>query len=238
MIEYTPPKTIKDWPEDERPREKLLKRGAESLSDGELLAIILRTGDGTSKQSAVDHARTLLTEFKSLRNLSTAGINEIRKTNGIKGIGPAKVATIMAAFEIGKRVEREALRPGDTFRCSEDVFRHYHATMRDKKKEIFLAIFLDAKNKIIKEVEKISEGSLTASIVHPRELFNAAIKESAAAMILIHNHPSGDPTPSREDIELTKRLRDAGELLGIKVLDHIIIGDGHHVSLAEMGYMK
>ncbi len=235
MVEY---KTIKDWPEDERPREKLLKRGPESLSDGELLAIILRTGDGTSKQSAMDHARTLLMEFKNLRNLSSAGINEIRKTKGLKGIGPAKAATIMAAFEIGRRLSKEEIRPGDTFRCSEDVFRHYHPTMRDKKKEIFMAILLDAKNKVIKEVEKISEGSLTASIVHPRELFNPAIKESAAAMILIHNHPSGDPTPSREDIELTKRLRDAGELLGIKVLDHIIIGDGSHVSLAEMGYMK
>lgn len=237
MAEYTLPKTIKDWPEDERPREKLLKKGANSLSDGELLAIILRTGDGTTKQSAMDHARTLLSEFKSLRNLSSAGINEIRKTKGIKGIGPAKVATILAAFEIGRRLSKEEFRSGDTFRCSEDVFRHYHSTMRDKKKESFLAILLDSKNKVIKEVD-ISTGSLTASIVHPRELFNPAIKEFAAAMILIHNHPSGDPTPSREDIELTKRLRDAGELLGIKILDHIIIGDGSHISLAEMGYMK
>ena len=135
MVEY---KTIKDWPEDERPREKLLKRGPESLSDGELLAIILRTGDGTSKQSAIDHARTLLSEFKNLRNLSSAGINEIRKTKGIKGIGPAKAATIMAAFEIGRRLSKEEIRPGDTFRCSEDVFRHYHSNMRDSKKESFL----------------------------------------------------------------------------------------------------
>ncbi|MBI4745671.1 MAG: DNA repair protein RadC [Deltaproteobacteria bacterium] len=227
-------KTIKDWPEDERPREKLLKRGPESLSDGELLAIILRTGDGTSKQSALDHARALLLRFGSLRKISTAGISEICE---IKGIGPAKAATIMAAFEIGRRLSREEIRSGDTFRCSEDVFRHYHSTMRDVKKESFLAILLDSKNKVIREID-ISTGSLTASIVHPRELFNPAIKESAAAMILIHNHPSGDPTPSREDIELTKRLREAGELLGIKVLDHIVIGDGHHVSLAEMGYMK
>lgn len=234
MTDYQLSNTIKDWPEDERPREKLLKRGAESLSDGELLAIILRTGDGTTKQSAMDHARALLTRFGSLRRLASAGIKEICE---IKGIGPAKAATIMAAFEIGKRVSKEEIRPGDTFRCGEDVYRHYHSTMRDSKKENFLAILLDSKNKVIREVD-ISTGSLTASIVHPRELFNPAIKESAAAMILIHNHPSGDPTPSREDIELTKRLRDAGELLGIKVLDHIIIGDGHHVSLAEMGYMK
>lgn len=234
MSEYTPPKTIKDWPEDERPRERLLKNGPVSLSETELLAIILRTGDGTSGQSAMDHARALLTRFGSLRRLASAGTKEICQ---IKGIGPAKAATIMAALEIGKRVEKEAIRPGDTFRCSEDVYRHYHSTMRDIKKESFLAILLDSKNKVIKEVD-ISTGSLTASIVHPRELFNPAIKESAAAMILIHNHPSGDPTPSREDIELTKRLRDAGELLGIKVLDHIVIGDGHHVSLAEMGYMK
>lgn len=235
MAEYISPKTIKGWPEDERPREKLLKNGADALSEGELLAIVLRTGDGTSKLSAMDHARDLLIKFGGLRKLASAGISEICET---KGIGPAKAATIMAALEIGRRMSKEALKAGDTFRCSEDVYKHYHATMRDKKKEIFLAVLLDAKNKVIKEVEKISEGSLTASIVHPRELFSPAIKESAAAMILVHNHPSGDPTPSREDIELTKRLRDAGELLGIKVLDHIIIGDGHHVSLAELGYMK
>ncbi len=234
MEEYISPNTIKDWPEDERPREKLLKKGADSLSEGELLAIILRTGDGTTKQSAIDHARALLLRFGSLRKLSTAGISEICE---IKGIGPAKAASIMAACEIGRRMGRDAFGAGDTFRCSEDIFRYYHSSMRDKKKEVFLTILLDAKNRVIKEVD-ISEGSLTASVVHPRELFNPAIRESAAAMILIHNHPSGDPTPSREDIELTKRLRDAGELLGIKILDHIVIGDGSHVSLAEMGYMK
>lgn len=234
MSEYILPKTIKDWPEDERPREKLLKKGAHSLSEGELLAIILRTGDGTTRQSAIDHARALLSKFGSLRKLASAGINEICE---IKGIGPAKAATIMAALEIGKRMAQDQVRPGLTFRCSEDVYQCYHSSMRDRKKESFLAILLDAKNRVIREIE-VSTGSLTASFVHPRELFNPAIKESAASMILIHNHPSGDPTPSREDIELTKRLREAGELLGIKVLDHIIIGDGHHVSLAEMGYMK
>lgn len=234
MTEYTPSKTIKDWPEDDRPRERLLKNGSESLSDAELLAIILRTGDSTTGKTAVDHGRELISKFESLNRLSHAGISEICET---KGIGPAKAATIMAALEIGRRLSKEEIRSGDTFRCSEDVFRHYHSTMRDVKKENFLAILLDSKNKVIREVD-VSTGSLTASIVHPRELFNPAIKESAAAMLLIHNHPSGDPTPSREDIELTKRLKDAGDLLGIKVIDHIIIGDGHHVSLAEMGYMK
>lgn len=235
MTEYTPSKTIKDWPEDDRPRERLLKNGSETLSDAELLAIILRTGDSTTGKTAVDHGRELISKFESLKRLSHAGISEICET---KGIGPAKAATIMAALEMGRRIERVPLKAGDTFRCSEDIFRYFHSSMRDKKKEVFLTILLDAKNRVIKEIERVSEGSLTASIVHPRELFNPAIKESAAAMLLIHNHPSGDPTPSREDIELTKRLRDAGELLGIKILDHIIIGDGHHVSLAEMGYMK
>lgn len=234
MSDYISPKTIKDWPEDDRPRERLLKNGAESLSDAELLAIILRTGDSATGKTAVDLGRELISKFESLNRLSHAGISEICET---KGIGPAKAATIMAALEIGKRAGRVPLKAGDTFRCSEDVFRYYHSSLRDSKKESFLAILLDSKNKVIREVD-ISTGSLTASIVHPRELFNPAIKESAAAMLLIHNHPSGDPTPSREDIELTKRLRDAGELLGIKVLDHIIIGDGHHVSLAEMGYMR
>jgi DNA repair protein RadC len=234
-MEYTSPKTIKDWPEDDRPREKLLSKGAEALSDAELLAIILRTGNSTTKESAVDHGRKLINEFKSFRKLASAGSSEIRRI--CKGVGPAKMATVMAALEIGRRMAREELRSGDAFRCSEDVFRYYHSKLRDRKKEEFVALLLDAKNKVIKE-EYVSKGTLTSSQVHPREIFNPAIKESAASMILIHNHPSGDPTPSREDIELTRRLREAGELLGIKVFDHIIIGDGRHVSLAEMGYLK
>jgi DNA repair protein RadC len=224
---------IKDWPEDERPREKLLNRGPEVLSDAELLALVLRTGDAVSKTSAVDHARLLLTRFGSLRELARASIAELCQ---IKGIGPAKTAELQAVFELARRFSTEALRPGERYTCSEDVFRHYHERLRDRKKEVFLTLLLDSKNQVIREV-KISEGSLTASIVHPREVFAPVVRESAAAVLFVHNHPSGDPTPSREDIEITSRLKEAGDLMGVRVLDHIIIGNGKYMSFVDRGLM-
>jgi DNA repair protein RadC len=224
---------IKDWPEDERPREKLLNRGPEILSDAELLALVLRTGDAASQTSAVDHARLLLTRFGSLRELARASIAELCQ---IKGIGPAKAAELQAVFELARRFSTEALRQGERYTCSEDVFRHYHERLRDRKKEVFLTLLLDCKNQVIREVQ-VSEGSLTASIVHPREVFAPVVRESAAAVLFVHNHPSGDPTPSREDIEITSRLKEAGNLMGVKVLDHIIIGNGKYVSFVDRGLM-
>jgi DNA repair protein RadC len=228
MAEYK--ETIKDWPEDERPRERLIKYGSESLSDAQLLAIILRTGNKT--RSAVDLARALIGKFEDFRSMDALSISELCKE---KGIGAAKAAQIKAAFEIGKRMlsSRSGLKKG--FTCSDDVVTYYIPLMKNLKKEIFRTVLLDSKNKILKDVEDeiVSKGSLTGSIVHPREVFKTAIKESAAAVILVHNHPSGDPSPSREDIEITQRLVKSGDIVGIKVLDHIIIGDGSHFSFLD-----
>ncbi len=222
---------IKDWPADERPREKLLARGADHLTDAELLALIIRTGDSSSKSSAVDLARGLLRRFGSLRQLAAATIAELCEQ---PGIGPAKAAEIQAMFQIARRFSDQRLQPGQTYRSSTDAFCHFHERLCDYRKEVFLALLLDTKNRLIREVQ-ISEGSLNASIVHPREVFSPALKESAAAVLFVHNHPSGDPTPSREDIEITSRLKQAGDLLGIRVLDHIIIGNGAYISLADRG---
>lgn len=224
---------IKLWPEDERPREKLLKLGTEFLSEAELLALLIRTGDPTTKQSAVDIGRQLLQEFGSLRNLASASPGEICR---VKGAGPAKAAAIKAALEIAVRINTDRLMSGKRFTAPEQVYQHYHYTFRDRRKEYFMALLLDSKNRILKEV-RISEGSLNQSIVHPREVFSPAVRESAAAIILVHNHPSGDPAPSREDREITRRLKEAGELMGVSVLDHIIIGDGSFVSFSALGML-
>lgn len=225
--------TIKEWPEDERPREKLFKRGAEALSDAELLALIVRTGDATTKRSAIDIGRDLLQEFGDLRSLADASISEICR---IKGTGPAKAACVKAALALGSRYKTRRLECYERYTSPEQVFEHYHYAYRDRRKEYFLAVLLDGKNRIIREVQ-ISEGSLNQSIVHPREVYNAAVRESAAAIILVHNHPSGDPTPSREDISITSRLKEAGEIMGVKVLDHIIIGDNTFLSFVAEGLM-
>lgn len=224
---------IKDWPAEERPREKLLARGAEALTDAELLALVLRTGEATAQLSALDQARLLLGRFGGLRQLACAGTSELCE---LKGIGPAKAAELQAVFQLARRFSAEELRPGARFTCAEEVFRHYHERLRDRKKEVFFSLLLDSKNRIIREVQ-VSEGSLTASIVHPREVFAPVVRESAAAVLFVHNHPSGDPTPSREDLELTTRLREAGTLMGVRVLDHIIVGSGRYVSFADRGLM-
>jgi DNA repair protein RadC len=224
---------IKHWPEDERPREKLLKQGAEALSEAELLALVIRTGNPSTRQSAVDIGRLMLQEFGSLRNLAGATAAEICR---VKGTGPAKASAIKASLEIAARINTDRLANGERFTSPEQVYQHYHYSLRDRRKEYFLAILLDGKNRILKEV-RISEGSLNQSIVHPREVFSPAVRESAAAIILVHNHPSGDPAPSREDREITRRLKDAGELMGVKVLDHIIIGDGSFVSFTAQGML-
>jgi len=224
---------IKDWPEAERPREKLLQKGAGNLSDAELLALVLRTGDAASRSSALDQARLLLSRFESLRQLGQASVAELCH---IRGIGPAKAAEVLAVFEIARRFGRTELRQGSRYTCSEDVFRHYREQLRDHKREVFLALLLDSKNRLIREV-RISEGSLNASIVHPREVFAPVVRESAAAVLFVHNHPSGDPTPSREDVEITTRLREAGDLMGVRVLDHIIVGSGTYVSFVDRGLM-
>lgn len=222
---------ITEWPEGDRPREKLLTHGPELLSDAELLAIVLRTGDGTSGKTALDHARQLIKKFETFRGLASAATAELCD---LKGIGPAKAAAVKAAMEISRRYATERLSQGKTFSHSNDVFAHFHQRLRDKKKECFFILLLDSKNRAMRE-ERVSEGTLTSSLVHPREAFTPAIRESAASLILVHNHPSGDPTPSREDEEITRRLVEGGKLLGIGVLDHIIVGQGRYYSFADEG---
>jgi DNA repair protein RadC len=225
---------IKDWPEDERPREKLLKRGAAALSDAELLALVLRTGDATAGKSAIDLGRELLEQFGgNLRELAQAELNELQQ---IKGLGLAKAASIKAAFTLGSRFQARRLETLERFTAPAQVFEFFHHELRDNRKELFLSLLLDGKNRITRKVQ-VSEGSLNQSIVHPREVFAPAVRESAAAVIFVHNHPSGDPAPSREDREITRRLKEAGEILGIKVLDHIIIGDGSYFSFVESGLL-
>jgi DNA repair protein RadC len=224
---------IKEWPEDERPREKLLQRGPEALSEAELLALVLRTGDAASRASALDHARLLLQRFGSLRRLGSATVSELC---AIKGIGPAKAAELLAVFELARRFGRTSLRPGSRYSSPQEVFNHFHERLRDHRRERFIALLLDSKNRLLREVG-ISEGSLTASIVHPREVFAPVVRESAAAVLFVHNHPSGDPTPSSEDLEITRRLKEAGELMGVRVLDHVIIGNENFVSLADRGLL-
>jgi DNA repair protein RadC len=223
---------IRDWPEDERPREKLLKRGVTALSDAELLALVLRTGDASAGKSAIGLGRELLERFNgNLRELAQAELHELQQ---IKGLGPAKATSIKAAFTLGSRFQARRLETLERFTSPAQVFDFFHHELRDSRKELFLALLLDGKNRITRKVQ-ISEGSLNQSIVHPREVFAPAVRESAAAVIFIHNHPSGDPAPSREDREITRRLKEAGDLLGIKVLDHIIIGDGSFYSFVEAG---
>ena len=222
---------INRWPQDERPREKLIKKGPEYLSDCELIAIILRTGVGNSKEkfSALDLAKKMLTEYGSLKNLLDLSLSEFLKINGI---GRAKAAQVMAALELGRRAVSEKNGNNVSFRCSEEVANYYIPLLKDLKKEQFRVLLLDIKNKVIKEV-LISQGSLTSSIVHPREVIKPVIKESAASVIFIHNHPSGDPEPSTDDIEITNRLCKSCSILGISVLDHIIVAEGGYFSFKQ-----
>ncbi|MBO8130958.1 MAG: DNA repair protein RadC [Candidatus Marinimicrobia bacterium] len=226
------PKAIYSWPEDERPRERLIKFGADKLSDTELLAILLRVG--SSGQSAVDMARELIKKFGSFRNIDTKSVAELKK---IKGLGTAKIAQIKAAIEIGKRFLKEKNLTKIKIKTSRDIVDYFMPYMRDAKKEIFKVILLDGKNKIIKDVT-ISEGTLNKGIVHPREVIKEAISESASALILLHNHPSGEPEPSQDDIEITNRLISACELVGIRVLDHVILGDNKYYSFYNEGLIK
>ena len=225
---------IKEWPEDERPREKMLKQGVGSLTNAELLALIIRTGDTATRKSAIDLGREIIAHFgDNLRELGSAGLAEICS---IKGMGPAKATGIKAAFTLASRFQSRKLEHLDRFTSPRQVFDYFHHEFRDSRKEYFLTLLLDGKNRIIRRVQ-VSEGSLNQSIVHPREVFIPAVKESAAAIILVHNHPTGDPAPSSEDIAITRRLREAGDIMGIKVLDHIIIGDGEFVSFVERGLL-
>lgn len=221
---------MSEWPLDERPRERLLDRGVEALSDAELVALVLRSG--AAGESVVDQARRLLAVAGGLAELSRAAAAELSRE---RGIGPAKAASLVAAFELGRRAIGARLQNGSPFRASAEVFAHFRGRLAPLRKEVFCVVLLDAKHRKLREV-RISEGSLTASIVHPREVFAPAVRDGAAALILVHNHPSGDPAPSPEDVEITRRLREAGELMGVRVLDHVIVGADAHFSFVDAGY--
>ncbi|WKV08752.1 DNA repair protein RadC [Thermoanaerobacterium sp. CMT5567-10] len=222
--------TIKDLPEDDRPRERLIKYGPSVLSNAELMAIII--GTGNRDESAIMLSQRLLSEGNGLKYLLDTGVERLSE---IKGIGLAKAAKIKAAIELGRRLALAGYSDGYIIKKPDDVISLLMDEMRYLNKEYFKVVMLNVKNKVI-AVDTVSIGSLNTSIVHPREVFKAAIERSASSIIMVHNHPSGDPTPSREDIEVSDRIFKSGNLLGIKVLDHIIIGDGIGISLKERGY--
>lgn len=220
---------IKDLPVQERPRERLLQYGPEYLSNRELLAILLETG--TRNQSVFALADQLIAHFGSLRALACATYEEMAE---IKGIGPAKAARVIAAFELTKRLSNSSLEVREVIRSPQDAADIVMDEMSLLDREHFVILMLNTKHAVIAK-KVVSIGHLNASLVHPRELFKDVIKKSSAAVILVHNHPSGDPTPSEDDIRVTQRLCEAGRLLGISVLDHIVIGDKSYVSFREQG---
>lgn len=223
---------IKEWPEEERPREKLLKNGPQVLSDAELLALLI--GSGTDSVTAVDLARRLLVEYQNLTVLASKGIAEFIR---MKGIGPACGARMLAAFEVGRRIEVGKKKKVIKIDSPKDIVRFYLPMSRNLKQEVFQVVLLDSGNKVIRDV-KISHGTLNASLVHPREVFKAAVDYLAAGIILLHNHPSGDPNPSGEDRKITSQLTKAGEVMGIPVLDHIILAGDGYFSFANEGLLK
>jgi DNA repair protein RadC len=222
---------IRDFPQSERPRERLITDGPESLSNQELLAIILRTG--TKDESVLQLSNRLLKKFEGLRMLKDATVEEI---TSIKGIGLAKAVQIIASLELGRRISRLQYDDRYVIRSPEDAAKYVMEDMRFLTQEHFVSVYLNTKNQVIHK-KTVFIGSLNASIVHPREVYKEALKRSAASIICIHNHPSGDPTPSREDIEVTKRLAECGKIIGIELLDHLIIGEQKYVSLKEKGYV-
>jgi len=221
--------TIKELPVDERPRERLTKYGAEVLSNAELLAIILRVG--AAGYSAIGLAEHMLSRFGGLRGIATATIEEMSE---VKGLGPAKAAQIQAMVELSKRLAAATGGIRQVIHSPQDAAEMLMPELRDCPQEHFKAVFLNTRHEVIR-TRTITLGSLNASIITPVELFKHAISYNSCAVIVAHNHPSGDPTPSQDDINVTKRLIQAGRYVGVEVLDHLVIGDGRWVSLKERG---
>ena len=223
---------MKELPIDDRPREKLINNGAAALTDSELLAILI--GSGTQEKSALDIARDLTADNGILKNI--AMVHDVKELAKTKGLGRAKAALIIAALELGRRIASAEPLVRDSITSPEDGVALLMPRLRYESKEHFLVVLLNSKNKVL-DVEQISEGSLNSSVVHPREVFAPAVLHHAAAILTAHNHPSGDPTPSKEDKDLTNTLVQAGKYMGIPVLDHIIIGDAKYFSFKEHSYL-
>ncbi len=226
------PYAIKEWPARDRPRERLRTLGPGALSSRELVAILVGSGNGG--QSAVDVAAGLLQRWSgSLRRLGAASVGEL---TGVPGVGPAVAARVAAALELGRRLAREGPTERSRIRGPGDVYERCAPALRDLDQEEFRVLLMNTQHAVMAEL-MVTRGTLDASVVHPREVFKRAVVESAAALILVHNHPSGDPAPSAEDREVTDQLARAGKILGIPVLDHVVIGDARYVSFAEAGLL-
>jgi len=223
--------TIKQLPAELRPRERLIQFGAGSLSNAELLAIVL--GTGTKDKNTVQLSEKLLAHFQTLGSLGKSTVEELCDINGI---GEVKATKVLAALELGRRLGIALPSERYSIDSPEDVARLLMSDMRYLDREHFKALILNTKHQVIRVID-VSIGSLNSSVVHPRELYKMVVRHSGAAVIVVHNHPSGDPTPSAEDIAITKRLLEAGNILGIELLDHIILGDGRFVSLKEYNLM-
>ncbi|WP_198038741.1 RadC family protein [Planococcus lenghuensis] len=222
---------IRDVHIADRPRERLIRQGAMSLSNQELIAILLRTG--TKDESVLQLANRVLLHVEKIHELKDATIEEM---TAIKGIGEAKAVQLLAAVELGRRLAQQQTDEKFTIRSPKDAADYLMADMTSLKQEHFVVLFLNIKNQIMHK-QTIFVGSLNASIVHPREIFREAVRRSSASIICAHNHPSGNPTPSPEDIDVTKRLAEAGSIVGVELLDHVIIGDHQFTSLKEKGVM-
>jgi DNA repair protein RadC len=222
--------SIKDWPEDMRPREKLLNHGEHTLSKAELLAVLLRIG--YQGKSAVDLGRIILQKFGSFREMSHTSILEWKE---IKGMGEAKISQLRAAIEIGRRFMEEENEIKDGIRSPEDIAKRFMPRMRDLKTEVFKVVLLDGRHNVIEEIEEITEGTPTQAVPHVRDIMTKALNKFATAIVCVHNHPSGNTTPSREDKRFTQALNEACEAMEIKLVDHIIIGDDKFFSFAEAG---
>ena len=220
--------TIKDWPEGDRPREKLQQQGASYLSEAELLAILIRTGQkGTT---ALDLAKRLLSNGRTLREVAQMSVHDLVQ----EGIGRARATSIVAACELSRRLPSSAGKERPVFHCPEDVAGIYIPKLRDLQHEEFWVLLLTSANRLIADV-RITSGTLNASLVHPRECFKEALKQSAATVIFLHNHPSGNAEPSQEDLAITRQLVESGKILGIPVHDHIIVAGNTFTSLADRG---
>lgn len=221
---------IKELPISERPRERLIHYGREALSNQELIAIILRTG--SKDQSVIDLAQSIYKGCKSIKALNALTIHELTR---MKGVGPAKAVQLLAALELGKRMVEEPFTHQVRLSSPEAVFDFMKTDLEMENQEKFYALYLDTKARLIKR-QLLFIGSLSSSLVHPRELFKHAVRYSAATIIIVHNHPSGDPTPSKSDADITEVMMDNGRLMDIEVVDHIIIGKGRYHSFRQHGY--